>query len=196
MPDAKPYAPPPPPPGKEQVRILAAATPNPASLKFTVDRPLIDGRTAQFHDAAEAKESPLARRIWALGRITGVFVAGSFVTVSREDPEAWPDEAKKIGMAIREHVWSGEPVLPPGSKQASGPTSAVERKILKVLEEVRPYVQGDGGDIIYAGYEDGVVRVVLQGACAGCPSSTATLRQGIETRLKEVVPEVRELVAI
>ena len=101
-----------------------------------------------------------------------------------------------MGTAIREHLWSGEPVLPPGSKQASGPASDVEKKIQKVLEEIRPYVQGDGGDIIYAGYEDGVVRVVMQGACAGCPSSTATLRMGIETRLKEMVPEVRELVAI
>ena len=189
-------APPPTPPGKEAVRILASATPNPASLKFTVDRPLIEGRTAQFRTAEEAAESSLGRRIWGLGRITGIFVAANFVTVSREDPEAWPEEAKRIGMAIREHVWSGEPVVPKGSKQAGGPASDVERKIQQVLEEIRPYVQGDGGDIIYAGYEDGVVRVVMQGACAGCPSSTATLRMGIETRLKEMVPEVRELVAI
>ena len=192
MPDPAPAT----PPGKEAIRILASATPNPSSLKFTVDRPLIEGRTAQFKSAEEAKESSLARRIWALGRITGVFVAGSFVTVSREDPDAWPEEAKKVGTAIREHLWGGEPVLPPGSKKAAGPSSEVERKILKVLEEVRPYVQGDGGDIIYAGFEDGIVRVVLQGSCAGCPSSTATLRQGIETRLKEKVPEVVELVAI
>jgi Fe-S cluster biogenesis protein NfuA len=190
------FTPPAPPAGKDPVRILAAATPNPASLKFTVDRPLIEGRTAQFRNEQEAKESPLAKRIWALGNIRGVFVAGSFVTVTRDDPDAWPEEAKKVGMAIREHVWSGEPVLPPGSKMASGPVSEVEKKILKVLEDIRPYVQGDGGDIIYAGYEDGIVRVVLQGACAGCPSSTATLRQGIETRLREAVPEVKELVAI
>lgn len=196
MAEKKPYTPPPPPPGKESVRILASATPNPASLKFTVDRPLIEGRTAQFRTAEEAQESPLARRIWALGRVTGVFVAANFVTVSREDPEAWPEEAKKVGMAVREHVWSGEPVLPTGSKQAAAAASEVERKIRQVLDDIRPYVQGDGGDIIYAGYEDGVVRVVLQGACAGCPSSTATLRMGIETRLKETVPEVRELVAI
>ena len=183
-------------PGKETIRILASATPNPASLKFTVDRPLMAGRTAQFRDAAEAEESPLARRLWALGGITGIFVAGSFVTVSRENSEAWPEEAKKVGMAIREHIWSGEPVLPPGSKQGSAPASETERKILQVLEEIRPFVQGDGGDIIYAGYEDGVVRVILQGSCAGCPSSTATLKLGVENRLKEVCPEVRELVAI
>jgi Fe-S cluster biogenesis protein NfuA len=184
------------PPGKESIRILASATPNPASLKFTVDRPLIEGRTAQFRSAAEAEESSLARRLWALGRITGVFVAGNFVTVSREDPDAWPEEAKKVGMAIREHLWSGEPVLPKGSKQASAPVSETERKIQQVLEEIRPYVQGDGGDIIYAGYEAGTVRVILQGSCAGCPSSTQTLRLGIETRLKESCPEVKELVAI
>jgi Fe-S cluster biogenesis protein NfuA len=184
------------PPGKEAIRILASATPNPASLKFTVDRPLIEGRTAQFRTGAEAEESSLARRLWALGGITGVFVAGNFVTVSREDPDAWPEEAKKVGMAIREHLWSGEPVLPKGSKQASAPVSETERKIQKVLEEIRPYVQGDGGDIIYAGYENGTVRVILQGSCAGCPSSTQTLRVGIETRLKESCPEVKELVAI
>lgn len=194
MPD--PAAAPSPSPAKETVRILAAATPNPASLKFTVDRPLMEGRTAQFRTAAEAEESALARRIWALGGVTGIFVAGSFVTVSREDPEAWPEEAKRVGMAIREHVWSGEPVLPADSPKMAGPTSDAERKILRVLEEIRPYVQGDGGDIIYAGFEDGVVRVVLQGSCAGCPSSSATLRMGVETRLKEAVPEVRELVAI
>jgi len=184
------------PPGKEAIRILASATPNPASLKFTVDRPLLEGRTAQFRDAAEAEESSLARRIWALGRVTGVFVAGNFVTVSREDPEAWPEEAKKVGAAIREHLGSGEPVLPKGSKKAGGPVSDAEKKIQAVLEEIRPFVQGDGGDIIYAGYEDGVVRVVLQGSCSGCPSSTMTLKMGIEQKLKEAVPEVRELVAI
>ena len=189
-------APPASPPGKPAIRILAAATPNPASLKFTVDRPLIEARTAQFRTAAEAAESSLGRRIWALGRVKGVFVAGNFVTVTREDPEAWAEEAKKVGAAIREHLWSGEPVLAPGSKQASGPVSDVERRIQGVLDEIRPYVQGDGGDIIYAGYEDGVVRVVLQGSCAGCPSSSATLRQGVETRLKDAVPEVKELVAI
>ena len=191
-----PAAPPPTPPGKEAIRILASATPNPASLKFTVDRPLIEGRTAQFRTAAEAEESSLARRIWALGGVTGVFVAGTFVTVTRGDPDAWPVEAKRVGMAIREHLWSGEPVLPKGSKQATAAVSETERKIQKVLEEIRPYVQGDGGDIIYAGFEDGTVRVVLQGSCAGCPSSTQTLRLGIETRLKESCPEVKELVAI
>ena len=181
---------------KESIRILASATPNPASLKFTVDRPLIEARTAQFRTAEEAAESSLGRRIWALGGIKGVFVAGSFVTVTRENPEAWPAEAKRVGAAIREHLGSGEPVLPAGSKHGAGPVSDVEKKIQKVLEEIRPYVQGDGGDIIYAGYEDGVVRVLLQGSCAGCPSSTATLRQGIEGRLKQVCPEVKELVAI
>jgi Fe-S cluster biogenesis protein NfuA len=185
-----------PPPGKDAIRILAAATPNPASLKFTVDRPLLEGRTAQFRNAAEAEESSLGRRIFALGGVTGVFVAGNFVTVSRENPDAWPEEAKRVGIAIREHLWSGEPVLPKGSKKAGGPASEAERKIQAVLDEIRPYVQGDGGDIIYAGYEDGVVRVVLQGSCSGCPSSTMTLKMGIEQKLKEAVPEVRELVAI
>jgi len=188
MPDATPPV--------DHIRILASATPNPLSLKFTVDRPLLEARTAQFRTAEEAEESPLARRIFALGGITGVFVAANFVTVSRENPEVWPEEAKKVGSAIREHVKSGEPVLPPGSAKGGGPISETERKIQGVLEEVRPYVQGDGGDIIYAGYEDGVVRVILQGSCAGCPSSTATLRLGIEQRLKEVVPEVVELVSI
>jgi Fe-S cluster biogenesis protein NfuA len=184
------------PPGKEAIRILASATPNPASLKFTVDRPLLENRTAQFRTEEEAKESSLARRIWALGGVTGVFVAGNFVTVSRADPDAWPEEAKKVGMAIREHLWSGEPVVAKGSKQDGGPVNETERKIQAVLDEIRPFVQGDGGDIIYAGYEGGIVRVVLQGSCAGCPSSTMTLKMGIEQRLKEAVPEVQELVAI
>jgi Fe-S cluster biogenesis protein NfuA len=193
---AEPPAPASAPPPKDGIRILASATPNPASLKFTVDRPLLENRTAQFRTAAEAAESSLARRIFALGRVTGVFVAGNFVTVTREDPDAWPAEAKRVGAAIREHLASGEPVVPKGSKAAGGPSTEAERRILAVLEEIRPFVQGDGGDIIYAGFEDGVVRVVLQGSCSGCPSSTMTLKMGIETRLKEAVPEVRELVAI
>lgn len=180
----------------DEIRILASPTPNPNSLKFTVDRPLMDNRTAQFSSAEKAGESSLGRRIWALGGITGVFVAGNFVTVTREDPAAWPTEAKKVGAAIREHIRSGEPVLPEGVEGAGGPANETEAKIMAVLEEVRPYIQGDGGDIIYAGYEDGIVRVVLQGSCSGCPSSTATLRQGIEQRLKAVVPEIRELVAV
>jgi Fe-S cluster biogenesis protein NfuA len=191
-----PPAAPPADPAAETIRIWAAPTPNPASLKFTVDRPLMDGRTAQFRDAAEAEESSLGRRIWALGGITGVFVASNFVTVTRDDPEAWPTEARRVGTAIREHVKSGEPVLPPTSRQTAGPSSEIERRIQEVLAEVRPFIQSDGGDIVYAGYEGGTVRVVLQGSCAGCPSSTATLRQGIEAKLKERVPEVRELVSI
>ena len=183
-------------PGKETIRILASAPPQPPPRQLTRDPPPKEGANAHFRAPPGAAESPLARRLWALGGITGIFVAGSFVTVSRENSEAWPEEAKKVGMAIREHIWSGEPVLPPGSKQGSAPASETERKILQVLEEIRPFVQGDGGDIIYAGYEDGVVRVILQGSCAGCPSSTATLKLGVENRLKEVCPEVRELVAI
>ncbi len=183
-------------PDAAPVRILASPTPNPASLKFTVDRPLLEGRTAQFQDAAAAERSPLARRLFALEGVTGVFVAGSFVTVSRSDPEAWATEAHRVGQAIREFLRSGEKVLPPGAASASGPASEIEARIRAVLEEIRPYVQGDGGDIIFAGYDDGLVRLVLQGSCSGCPSSTATLRLGIESRLKEVVPEVVEVVAI
>jgi Fe-S cluster biogenesis protein NfuA len=184
------------PPPAAAIRILASATPNPKSLKFTVDRPLIEGRTAQFHTAEDAADSSLGRRIFALGGITGVFVAANFVTVSRDDEERWPEEARRVGAAIREHLQSGEPVLPPSAGGVGAASSEAERKILEVLEEIRPFVQGDGGDIIYAGFEDGVVRVVLQGSCAGCPSSTATLRHGIEARLKERVPEVKELISV
>ena len=177
-----------------EIKIMASPTPNPHSFKFTVDRTVLDG-SAYFDCRESAERSPLARRIFAIGDVTSLFVTGSMVTVGKEPQAEWSDLAYRVGSAIREHLTSGESAVE-AAAEIQQPTSEVERQVMSVLAEIRPYVQRDGGDITFAGYENGWVRVHLQGACAGCPSATVTLREGVERRLREVIPEVRGVVPV
>ena len=179
----------------DDIKIMASLTPNPDSLKFTVDRPVLDEGSAHFADRGQAEGSPLAERIFELEDVTGLFVAGDMITATKRSDAEWPELARAIGGKIREHVRSGEPAVSE-TQRAVGASTDVERKIVSVLDEIRPYVAQDGGDIVFAGYENGIVSVYMQGACSGCPSSTATLRMGIEQRLQQVVPEVRQVVPI
>ena len=179
----------------EEVQIMATPTPNPDSLKFTVDRTVLDDASAFFASAKDGEGSPLAERIFKIDKIVSMFVTGNMVTANKEPDAEWADLARSVGAAIREHIQSGEPAV---SERQTKPVerSEQEQKIEEVLAEIRPYVQGDGGDIVFAGYKDGVVQVYMQGSCSGCPSSTMTLRMGIEERLKEVLPEVKEVVPL
>jgi Fe-S cluster biogenesis protein NfuA len=178
----------------DAIRIMASPTPNPHSFKFTVDRQVLDG-SAYFDSVERAERSPLALRVFRLGGVTSLFVAGSMVTVGKRPEAEWSDLAYEIGTAIREHLASGEPAVEQ-TAQAEQPTSEVERQVLAVLDEIRPYVQRDGGDITFAGYDNGWVRVHLQGACSGCPSASMTLKEGVERRLREVIPDIRGVVPV
>ncbi len=177
----------------DQIHIMAMPTPNPDSLKFTVDRPVLDDGSAFFATPEEGQGSPLAEQIFGLGRIKSLFIVGNMITANKEPDADWADLARPIGTKIREHIQSGEPAVSE-TFQGSKARTETEQKIEQVLAEIRPYVQGDGGDIVFAGYEDGNVLVYMQGACSGCPSSTATLRMGIEQRLREVIPEDKEVI--
>ena len=178
----------------------AERTPNPHSVKWVLSQPLAPGRAAQFDAPVAAAVSPLAERLFAVPGVTGVFVTGNFVTVTKDTDLDWQDLADKVVLAIKEFAASGEPALGPeyaeGDVEAGSEDSVVAR-IREVLErEVRPAVEMDGGDVVFVGFEDGQVRVSLVGACAGCPSSSITLRLAVEARLKEAVPEVREVVSV
>jgi Fe-S cluster biogenesis protein NfuA len=180
-------------------RMHAERTPNPNSIKWVLGQALVEGgASAHFRVRPGADVSPLAHSLFDVAGVEGVFLASNFVTVAKRPDVEWTDLAQPIVDAIKAFVASGAPALGPAfaveSEQAQ---SEVVARICRVLdEEVRPAVAMDGGDIVFAGFEDGIVELYLHGSCSGCPSSTATLKQGIETRLRELIPEVQGVVAL
>lgn len=178
--------------------IETESTPNPATLKFLPGREVMGaGRgTADFADAAEAAaRSPLAERIFRVGDVARVFLGDDFITVTKTEAADWQGLKPRVLGAIMEHFLSGAPVLEGNEDAAEEDFDPADAEIVEQIKElldtrVRPAVAGDGGDIIFRGYRDGVVRLHLQGACAGCPSSRATLRHGVENMLRHYVPEV------
>ena len=180
-----------------EFRMHAERTPNPLSIKWVVNRP-VSPSAANFREPVEADISPLAARLFAVAGVEGVFLASSFVTVTKREEIDWTDIAQPIVDAIKAFFASGEPALGPAFEASPDlPQGDVVDRIRRILEEeVRPAVAMDGGDVVFAGFRDGIVEVMLQGSCVGCPSSTATLRFGIEARLKEAVPEVTRVVSV
>jgi len=184
--------------------IQTELTPNPATLKFLPGRAVIDSGTANFTDAATAAaRSPLAERLFAVGGVTGVFLGGDFVTVTKDEDSDWYQLKPAILGIIMEHFTAGRPILlaSDGMSEGAGdggePDTEIVTQIKELLEtRVRPAVAQDGGDIIFHDFTDGVVYLHMQGSCSGCPSSTATLKAGIENMLKHYIPEVQEVRAI
>jgi Fe-S cluster biogenesis protein NfuA len=181
--------------------IQTEATPNPATLKFVPGRPVLEHGTLDLRDPAEATKSPLAARLFEIAGINGVFFGSDFITVSKSDGE-WTQLKPAILGAIMEHFMSGAPLLHEGATAASTqddeffePADADTVATIKELIEtrVRPAVANDGGDITFRGFREGVVYLDMKGACAGCPSSTATLRHGIQNLLRHYVPDVVEV---
>jgi Fe-S cluster biogenesis protein NfuA len=179
--------------------IQTEATPNPASLKFLPNRIVLGNGTAEYRSADEAESSPLAERLFAIQNVSGVFLGGDFVTVTKTGGE-WQHIKPAVLGAIMEHFMSGMPVLrdePAGHgdaeffDEADAGTVATIKELIET--RVRPAVAQDGGDITFQGFRDGVVYLNMRGSCAGCPSSTATLKHGIQNLLRHFVPEVREI---
>lgn len=179
--------------------IQTEETPNPATLKFIPGREVLPTGTRDFRSTEEAEVSPLATRIFAIDGVSGVFLGHDFVTVTREGAE-WPHLKPAVLGAIMEHYLSGAPALAAGSTEdaddanfdeADAETVAVIKDLIET--RVRPAVANDGGDITFQGFREGVVFLHMRGACSGCPSSTATLKQGIENLLRHFVPEVTEV---
>ena len=180
-------------------RMHAERTPNPQSIKWVLGEPLVPpGVTAHFQAPVGAEESPLAARLFEVAGVVGVLLAANFVTVTKRESADWTDLAGPLVDAIKAHAASGQDALGPGFvPPAAADEGDVVTRIRRILEEeVRPAVAMDGGDVVFAGYREGRVELYLQGSCSGCPSSTATLKFGIEARLKEAVPEIVEVVAL
>ncbi len=179
--------------------IQTETTPNPATLKFLPGREVMKQGTADFTSAEAAQRSPLALRLFAIGGVTGVFLGTDFVTVTKAAEQDWTAMKPVILAAIMEHFTSGQPVVEAGGEEAAGgeeddETTAQIKDLLDT--RVRPAVAQDGGDIIFRGFKNGIVYLHMQGACSGCPSSTATLKHGIENMLRYYIPQVMEVRAV
>jgi Fe-S cluster biogenesis protein NfuA len=180
--------------------IQTESTPNPATLKFLPGQTVLEAGTADFPSAEAAARSPLARRIFAVDGVTGVFFGADFVTVTKSDDQRWEHIKPAILGAVMEHFQSGAAVMDgedkPSGGHAShdGPDEDIVQQIKELLDtRVRPAVAQDGGDITFHGFDRGIVYLHMQGACAGCPSSTLTLKMGIENLLRHYIPEVIEV---
>lgn len=202
-------------------QVFAELTPNPASMKFVADRALVDeeGTCVEFDSVEEARGcSPLAEKLFQFPFVTGIFMMNDFLTVSKNEMVEWEEVTNELREFIRDHLNEGGEVLlrmpekkeaneaGPKEEQASkevsslfgeGTASPHDGRIKELLSEyVAPAVQGDGGAIHFHSFENGVVKLVLKGACSGCPSSMLTLKDGIEALLKEHIPEVERVEAL
>ena len=184
--------------------IQTEATPNPATLKFLPGREVLADGTFEARDAESAERSPLATKLFGIPDVAGVFFGHDFISVTKRDGE-WQHLKPAILGTIMEHFMSGAPVLADHAaadtetgdefyQPEDADTVATIKELLDT--RVRPAVAGDGGDITFRGFRDGVVYLAMKGACSGCPSSTATLRHGIQNLLKHFLPDVREVQSV
>lgn len=186
--------------------IETETTPNPAALKFLPGQPVMESGAREFASPEDAEASPLAQAIFDTGEVVNVLFGRDFVSVTAAPGADWSALKPQVVAILLDHFVSQAPLFPPGSAAgiavppededvADDPADAeIVAQIRELIEtRVRPAVAGDGGDIRYRGFRDGVVYLAMQGACSGCPSSTATLKHGIEGLLKHYVPEVTEV---
>jgi Fe-S cluster biogenesis protein NfuA len=182
--------------------IQTEETPNPATLKFLPGRPVMSSGTANFTTAEAASISPLAERLFSLAEVRGVFLGTDFITVTKSGNGDWYRLKPAILAMIMEHFTAGRPVLlqEPMEREAAASHEEEDEIVAQIKElletRVRPAVAQDGGDIIFHDFDDGIVYLHMQGSCSGCPSSTATLKAGIENMLRHYIPEVVEVRAI
>ena len=175
--------------------IETEGTPNPATLKFLPGQAVMGAGTADFATAKSAHRSPLATAIFALDGVARVFLGGDFITVTKSEAPGWASLRPQVLGVIMEHFVAGHPVISGEDEALLEDVSEADAEVVAQIKElldtrVRPAVASDGGDIVFRGYRDGVVSLHMQGACSGCPSSSATLKHGIENMLRHYVPEV------
>jgi Fe-S cluster biogenesis protein NfuA len=184
--------------------IQTEATPNPVTLKFLPGRSVMGEGTFEARDSVESQHSPLAQRLFGIAGVSGVFLGSDFITVTKAAGE-WQHIRPAILGAIMEHFMSGAPVITsdaiPANPDEAEFFDAVDAATVATIKElletrIRPAVAGDGGDITFRGFRDGTVFLAMKGSCAGCPSSTATLKHGIQNLLRHFLPDVREVEAV
>lgn len=183
-----------------EIYVSLEFTPNPNTLKYSVNRQLVDQGTVNMPRREDAvTKSPLAARLFEVPGISGVMIGRDFVTVTKTEEGDWDVVHKSASNIIERHLTDGQPVVNAealNQKAHQGGDTEIEKRIREILDtEVRPAVAMDGGDITFDKYQDGIVYLYMQGSCSGCPSSTMTLKMGIETRLKQAIPEIIEVVA-
>lgn len=177
--------------------IQTEETPNPATLKFIPGTAVLAEGSVELADADAASGSPLGRRLFGVDGVVSVFFSGDFIAVTKAEAAEWFALKPSILAAIMEHYASGLPVMDQpvsGAQDDGGDDTETVKQIKHLLDtRVRPAVAMDGGDIVFHSFDDGVVTLEMRGACSGCPSSTATLKMGIENMLRHYIPEVREV---
>jgi Fe-S cluster biogenesis protein NfuA len=175
--------------------IKTSKTPNPRTLKFLPDRPVIPpelGEPAEYRAPEDLPRSPLAAALFAAAPLTSVFLGRAFIAVTRQNDASWEAITPGLLEAIMDHYLSGRPAIERPTPREGQDDDAIVRQIKAILDErIRPAVAEDGGDIVFQAYADGIVSVTLRGACAGCPNATATLKMGVERLLKRLIPEIR-----
>lgn len=186
------------------VMIYTEATPNPATLKFVVNRVLFPDDYYEFENVSETGEAPLAAGLFQLDAVENVFISNNFITVTKNEQTMWVELMPKVKEFLKEYIGEGRPVFSPNfaktnrkaSNEVRDGDTDIEVKIKGALDRyVKPAVEMDGGAISFVSFEEGKLTLALQGACSGCPSSTVTLKQGIENLMKRMIPEVQEVVA-
>ncbi len=189
--------------GNTIVSIYTEMTPNPETMKFVANKLLYPGKSIDFPDESAAGPSPLAKELFAFPFIRSVFIASNFVTLSKTAETNWDDVIPSVRQFLKEYLEEGKAVInedqivaPKESNIASADDTDVVVRIKELLENyVKPAVEMDGGAISFKGFDNGTVKLMLQGSCSGCPSSMITLKTGIEGMMKRMIPEVKEVVA-
>lgn len=190
--------------GNPIISIYTEMTPNPETMKFVANKLLYPGKSIDFPDAESAKPSPLATELFGFPFIRAVFIASNFVTLTKTVETDWNDVIPSVRQFLKEYLEEGKPVINEEeivvAKNDGNAIHADDDDVVKRIKElldnyVRPAVEMDGGAIQFKSYEDGVVNLMMQGSCSGCPSSMITLKAGIEGMMKRMIPEVKEVVA-
>ena len=189
--------------GNPIVSIYTEMTPNPETMKFVANKLLYPSKSIDFENEASASPSPLAKELFGFPFVKGVFIASNFVTLTKTQETDWNDVIPSIREFLQEYVEEGKVIINEDEivKKTSNVTfSADDNEIVNRIKEllenyVKPAVEMDGGAITFKNYKDGVVSLVMQGSCSGCPSSMVTLKSGIEGMMKRMIPEVKEVIA-
>ena len=181
------------------IQISAEITPNPNTLKFVVNRTFLESGSMDFPDKEKAQESPLASKLFEIPKVAGVFIGTNFITVTKTPEADWNELITPVVNLLRQLLANPETVIGKAEAVAEASKNAdpVESKVREILDrEIRPAVAMDGGDITFLSYKEGIVTLHLRGSCSACPSSVMTLKMGVENRLKQEIPEIKEVVQV